>query len=225
MDTAANLFKYLQKQGTSRVRPLFLLLQNAKSNFISLVDLTTQHQEVFHKPLHSWNLHVLHRENLIDFRRIRLNHWTQIGDFIQGRLFDISPEYVSIYRNDKIRIKPAMFPVLKETQEYLLFRSFFYSNPRPMILYMDPQLQPLDSLLRVVLPLYQFYDTKVTITSSQICRLVNNGLFNEWSTPLTESQIRSALLLLMKASTKDFQISIKAVDQFELVFHNGEREE
>ncbi|MHA1838414.1 MAG: hypothetical protein ACTSYO_00430 [Candidatus Ranarchaeia archaeon] len=170
-------------------------------------------------PLHPWNLYVLHRDGIIDFRKLKLEHWKLIGDFILGRIFDVHPDYSAVYENDEIRINPAYYEKLAEIQEYILFRSFFYMNSRPLFLHKDPIRQPVEHLLKLLIPLFRFYGIEHVITVQQARRLLNNAIFTEWARPITENQAREALKVLATHVNHGFRISNETENSFRIHFN------
>ena len=218
MLTRENLFKYLQKQGTYRLHPLFLMLQHPLGDYVPISDLKNEHVNAFKKALESWNLYVLQRDNIIEFQNISRDDWIPINDFIAGRIFDITPESVDTYQKDNLRIKPEITNVIAEMEEYLLFRSFFYTNHRPLLLHQDPVKQPIINLIRILLPLFQFYGAEVEITVDKIQRIISHGLFNKLRPPINHQQIKTTLQEMVNSPETNFTLLLKSEEQLVIRF-------
>jgi hypothetical protein len=105
---------YLKRRGKYRLRVVSLLLNAPKGDFISIKDLKETHSKLFGVELSPGNMHIFHRDGLIEFKKIKPESWQNSNSTTGENVFVLSKEDREVFERDSVRINPEKYESLRE---------------------------------------------------------------------------------------------------------------
>ncbi|MHA1917380.1 MAG: hypothetical protein ACTSUV_03590 [Candidatus Ranarchaeia archaeon] len=110
---------YLLRRGRNRLRVLKLLLSEEKEEYISIKKLKEKYFKIYNEELKSWNIHIFHRDGIVEFLKLDLSMWKPSGRTTNGAIFILDESKQQIYDTDKLRVIPEKYNDLKKHEKLI----------------------------------------------------------------------------------------------------------
>ncbi len=111
---------YLKRRGKYRLRILNLLLHFEKGKFVPINKLKELHKQLYKTDMEPWNMHIFHKDGLIEFKKLQTDAWQYSDSTTQEAVFILSNENREIYKKDSVRILPAKYDSIKNQMKMIM---------------------------------------------------------------------------------------------------------